>query len=96
MHMVTDETLNFVSVWKGITNKSSNVLCLVERVTSTTQFSERKDPETLLFFFNYQVNLIPGGLVISMRNKTSLMLLSETIHSLHTMKANNLFLEGTD
>lgn len=67
--MITDEQLNLLSVWKGVTNENSNRLCLVERMTSTTQFSDMKDPKTLPFL-NYQVNLIPGGPVISVRNKT--------------------------
>lgn len=94
MHMITDETLKSLSVWRGVTNKNSNMLYVVERVTYTTQFSETKDPETLPFL-NYQVNLIPLGLVISVRNKTQQMLLLDTIHSLHTMKAKNLILQGT-
>lgn len=91
MRMITDETLNLLSLWKEVTNKNSNILCLVERVTSTTQFSETKDPETLPFL-NYQVNLIPGRPVISLKNKTQLMLLLDTIHSLHTTRAKNLIL----
>lgn len=95
MRMITDETLNLLSVWKEVTNKNSNILCLVERVTSTTRFSATKDPETLPFL-NYQVNLIPGRPVISLRNKTQLMLLLDTIHSQHTMRAKNLILQGKD
>lgn len=80
MHMITEETLHVLSVWKGVTNKNSNILCLVERLTSTTQFSEMQDPKTLPFL-NYQVHLIPGGPVISVRNKTQLVSLLDTIHS---------------
>lgn len=79
MHVITDETLNLLSVWRGVTNKNSNMLCLAERVTSTSQFRETKDPETLPFL-NYQVSLIPRRLVISVRNKTQLMLLLDTIN----------------
>jgi len=95
MHVITDETLNLLSVWRGVTNKNSNMLCLVERVTSTSQFSETKDSETLPFL-NYQVSLIPWRLVISVRNETQLMLLLDTINSLHTMKAKNHILQGRD
>lgn len=95
MCVITDETLNLLSVWGEVTNKNSNILCLVERLTYTTQFREITDPETLPFL-NYQVNLIPGRPVISLRNKTQLMLLLGTIHSLHTMRAKNLILQGTD
>lgn len=95
MHVITDETLNLLSVWRGVTNKNSNMLCLAERVTSTSQFSETKDSETLPFL-NYQVSLIPWRLVISVRNETQLMLLLDTINSLHTMKAKNHILQGRD
>lgn len=95
MCMITDETLNLLSVWRKVTNKNLNILSLVERLTSTTQFRETKDPETLPYL-NYQVNLIPGRPVISVRNKTQLMLLLGTIHSLHTMRAKNLTLQGID
>lgn len=63
-----------------VKNKNSNILCLVERLTSTTQFSDMKDPKTLPFLY-YQVNLIPGGPVTSVRNKTQLVSLLDTIHS---------------
>lgn len=80
IHMITDERLHVLSVWKGVTNKNSNILCLVERLTSATQFSEMKDPKTLPFL-KYQFNLIQGGPVISVRNKTQLVSLLDTIHS---------------
>lgn len=91
MYVITDETLNILSVWKGVTNKNSNILCLVERVTSKTQSSEIKDPKALPFLI-YQVNLIPGGPVIFVSNKIQLMLLLDTIHSLHTMRVKHLTL----
>lgn len=80
MHMITDETLHVLSVWKGVTNKNSNILYLVERLTSTTQFSDMKDPKTLPFLY-YQINLIPEGPVTSVRNKTQLVSSLDTIHS---------------
>lgn len=95
MRSVTDEPLNWLSVRKGVTNKNSNMLCLLERVTSTTHFGEMKDPKALPFL-NYQVNLIPGGPVISVRNKTQLILLLDTLRSLQTMRAKNFILLGKD
>lgn len=95
MYKITDEILSLLSVWKGFTNKNSNILFLVKRVTSKTQFREMKDPKALPFL-NYQVNLIPGGPVIFVSNNTQLMLLLDTTHFLHTMRIKNLILEGTD
>lgn len=61
------------------------------KAKSTTQFSEMEDPKTLSFL-KYQVNSIPGAPVISMRNKSQLMLLLDIIHSLHTVRAKTSFL----
>ena len=61
------------------------------KAKSTTQFSEMEDPKTLSFL-KYQVNLIPGAPVISVRNKTQLILLLDIIHSLHIMRAKTSFL----
>jgi hypothetical protein len=95
MHLITNETLNLLSVWKEVANKNSNILCLVDKVTSTTQFSEMKDTKALPFL-NYQVTIIPGGPVICTSNNAQLMLLLDTIRSVHTMRVRNLILQGAD